>query len=196
MKRLFDFIVSALLLLILSPLMITIALMSLLALGAPVMFRHPRPGKSGRLFTLHKFRTMSNAVDANGHPLPDEMRVTRYGNFLRRTSMDELPQLLNVLQGDMSFVGPRPLLQSYLPLYTPAQARRHEVRPGITGWAQVNGRNASSWTQRFEYDVWYVDNRTFLLDLRILAMTVRKVVSGEGISEPGHVTMKPFEGNG
>lgn len=196
MKRLFDVLVSAVALVILSPLLAAVAVASLVALGPPVFFRHPRPGKDGRIFTLLKFRTMRNAVDESGNALPDEMRMTRYGSFLRRSSLDELPELINVLRGDMSLVGPRPLLPSYLPLYTPTQARRHEVRPGITGWAQINGRNASSWKQRFDYDIWYVDNRTFLLDLRILAQTVRKVISGEGISEPGHVTMKPFEGNG
>jgi lipopolysaccharide/colanic/teichoic acid biosynthesis glycosyltransferase len=195
-KRLFDILVSAVALIVLSPLLLATSIASLIALGSPVLFRHPRPGKDGKVFTLLKFRTMRNALDDSGNALPDEMRMTRYGSFLRRTSLDELPELINVLRGDMSLVGPRPLLPSYLALYTPTQARRHEVRPGITGWAQINGRNASSWKQRFEYDVWYVDNRTFMLDLRILAQTVQKVISGEGISEPGHVTMKPFEGNG
>lgn len=196
MKRIFDVVVSAVALVILSPVLVAIAVASLAALGTPVLFRQARPGKDRKPFTLLKFRTMRNAVDSSGQPLADEMRMTRYGTFLRRTSLDELPELLNVLRGDMSLVGPRPLLLSYLPLYTPTEARRHEVRPGITGWAQINGRNASSWKQRFEYDVWYVDNRTLMLDIRILAMTIRKVISGEGISEPGHVTMKPFEGNG
>lgn len=196
MKRIFDIVVSAIALLVLSPLLVAVSVASFLALGRPVFFRQERPGKDGRPFTLLKFRTMRSVLDESGRPLPDDQRMTRYGTFLRRTSLDELPELLNVLRGDMSLVGPRPLLLSYLSLYTPTQARRHEVRPGITGWAQINGRNASSWKQRFEYDVWYVDNRTFILDLRILAMTIRKVISGEGISEPGHVTMKPFEGNG
>jgi sugar transferase EpsL len=196
MKRIFDITVAAAALVVVSPLLAAVAIASRILLGSPVLFRHPRPGKEGRIFTLLKFRTMRPAVDDLGNPLPDEMRMTQYGSFLRRTSLDELPQLINVLRGDMSLVGPRPLLPSYLPLYTPAQARRHEVRPGITGWAQINGRNASSWKQRFDYDVWYVDNRTFMLDLRILGQTIWKVVRREGISEPGHVTMKPFEGNG
>jgi lipopolysaccharide/colanic/teichoic acid biosynthesis glycosyltransferase len=159
-----------------------------------VLFAQRRPGLHGRPFTLYKFRTMRTA-DSRGEPLPDELRLTNFGRFLRRTSLDELPELFNVLTGDMSLVGPRPLLMEYLPLYTARQARRHEVRPGITGWAQVNGRNAISWDQKFEYDTWYVDNHSFLLDLRILAMTVVQVFRRQGISHGEHATMPKFTGS-
>jgi lipopolysaccharide/colanic/teichoic acid biosynthesis glycosyltransferase len=194
MKRLFDFVVSAIALALLSPVLLLTAACSLMVLGRPVLFRHPRPGKDGKLFTLLKFRTMRNAVDSDGAQLPDEARMTRYGAFLRRTSLDELPELINVLRGDMSLVGPRPLLPQYLPLYSPEQARRHLVRPGITGWAQINGRNSVGWGERFDLDVWYVDNQTFMLDMRILARTVGKVISGHGISEAGQATMTAFTG--
>jgi lipopolysaccharide/colanic/teichoic acid biosynthesis glycosyltransferase len=194
MKRIFDFVVSAIALALLSPVLLLTAACSLMVLGRPVLFRHPRPGKDGKLFTLLKFRTMRNAVDSDGAQLPDEARMTRYGAFLRRTSLDELPELINVLRGDMSLVGPRPLLPQYLPLYSPEQARRHLVRPGITGWAQINGRNSVGWGERFDLDVWYVDNQTFMLDMRILARTVGKVISGHGISEAGQATMTAFTG--
>lgn len=194
MKRLFDLVIAGILLILLAPLLAAIALASLLTLGRPVFFRHLRPGKDAKLFTVLKFRTMRQATDETGRILPDEKRMTRYGSFLRRTSLDELPELVNVLRGDMSLVGPRPLLPEYLPLYSPAQARRHLVRPGITGWAQVNGRNAVSWEEKFKYDVWYVDHRTFWLDLQILGLTIHRVLAGAGISEPGQATMRAFAG--
>jgi lipopolysaccharide/colanic/teichoic acid biosynthesis glycosyltransferase len=163
-------------------------------LGTPILFRQVRPGRNGRLFKLAKFRTMTDERDASGGLLPDASRLTPFGRWLRATSLDELPSLWNVLKGDMSLVGPRPLLVEYLPLYSSEQARRHEVRPGITGWAQVNGRNALTWEQKFELDVWYVDHRSFWLDLRILLMTVRKVFVREGISAKGEATMPRFTG--
>jgi len=163
-------------------------------LGAPVLFRQQRPGLHGKPFTLYKFRTMTDARDAEGHLLPDAARLPPFGSFLRSTSLDELPELLNVLKGDMSLVGPRPLRMHYLPLYTTEQARRHDVRPGITGWAQVNGRNKLSWEEKFELDVWYVDHFNFILDLRILFMTMYKVLNRKGISAEGHSTMPRFEG--
>lgn len=196
MKRIFDFAIATIALVMLSPLLAATAIVTFVVMGPPVFFRHPRPGKDGKLFTLVKFRTMRNPTHSLSEQQPDDQRLTGYGKFLRRTSLDELPELVNVLKGDMSLVGPRPLLPSYLPLYTKEQARRHEVRPGLTGWAQINGRNSASWAQKFEYDIWYVDNRSFMLDLRILFRTVRKVLNGEGISEPGQATMRPFEGNG
>ena len=164
-------------------------------MGAPVFFRQVRPGLEGQLFTVYKFRTMANDVDAKGELLPDRNRLTSFGNVMRKASLDELPQLLNVLKGDMSLVGPRPLLVEYLPLYSPAQARRHEVRPGITGWAQVNGRNAVDWDERFALDVWYVDNRSMMLDLKILVMTAMKVLRRDGIAAKGEATMSKFAGN-
>lgn len=177
------------------PPMLLIALLVRVALGSPVIFRQERPGLGGRPFTLLKFRTMSDATDANGRLLPDEVRIGRFGRWLRASSLDELPEIFNVLAGDMSLVGPRPLLMEYLPLYTPRQARRHEVRPGITGWAQVNGRNAISWEEKFLLDVWYVDNRSFALDIRILWLTLRRVVAREGISAFGKATMPRFTGS-
>lgn len=194
MKRLFDIVVSLLALVLLSPVMLVVALLVRLKLGAPVLFRQTRPGLYGRPFEMVKFRTMLDAVDDNGQPLPNAQRMTRLGSVLRATSLDELPELWNVLKGDMSLVGPRPLLMEYLPLYTPRQARRHEVRPGVTGWAQVNGRNALSWEQKFELDVWYVDNRSLWLDLRILLLTVKKVLVREGIAHDGDVAMPRFRG--
>jgi lipopolysaccharide/colanic/teichoic acid biosynthesis glycosyltransferase len=164
------------------------------AIGKPVLFRQTRPGKNGKLFTMYKFRTMTDRKDNSGVLLPDVERLTSLGRFLRASSLDELPELWNVLKGDMSVVGPRPLLPKYLPRYTPKQRRRHHVKPGITGWAQVNGRNALSWEQRFDLDVWYVDNRTLALDLRILAMTVLAVLARTGISADGHATMPEFRG--
>lgn len=194
-KRAFDLIIAALLVVLTAPVMAAVAVCILACDGRPVLFRQQRPGLHGRPFTLYKFRTMSTACDANGTPLPDAARLTRLGATLRRWSLDELPQLFNVLKGDMSLVGPRPLLMEYLPLYNAEQARRHEVRPGITGWAQVNGRNATSWDEKFKLDVWYVDNQSFLLDLKILALTALKVLSREGINQEGHATAERFTGN-
>jgi len=194
MKRLFDIVVSSAVLVVAAPLLAVIALLVRARLGAPVLFRQTRPGLNGAPFEMIKFRTMRDATDEAGNPLPDAERMTPLGRWLRATSLDELPELWNVLRGDMSLVGPRPLLMEYLSLYWGDQARRHEVRPGITGWAQVNGRNAISWEERFALDVWYVDNRSFWLDLKILAMTAGRVVAREGISERGEVTMSKFQG--
>lgn len=195
MKRLFDIVVALLLLsLLLLPLML-LALILRLRLGSPVLFTQLRPGLAGRPFRMFKFRTMTDARGADGELLPDAHRLTSLGRLLRSTSLDELPELWNVLRGDMSLVGPRPLLMEYLPLYSPEQFRRHEVRPGVTGWAQVNGRNALSWDDRFRLDVWYVDHRSFALDLRILWMTLRTVLAREGIHAQGEVTMSKFTGN-
>ena len=163
--------------------------------GAGVFFLQPRPGKNGKIFKVIKFKTMTDEKDAEGNLLPDEMRLTPMGKFVRSTSIDELPQLINVIKGDMALIGPRPLLVQYLPLYSPQQARRHEVRPGITGWAQVNGRNSISWKQKFEYDVWYVDHLSFLLDLKIIFLTIKKVFVREGICHEGMATMEPFNGH-
>lgn len=164
-------------------------------LGSPILFKQQRPGLHGKPFYLYKFRTMTDERDENGELLPDHLRLTPFGQFLRKYSLDELPQLFNVLKGDISLVGPRPLLMEYLELYTPEQARRHEVKPGITGWAQVNGRNAISWEEKFKLDVWYVDNRTFWLDIKILFLTVIKVLKKEGINQSEYVTMEKFVGN-
>jgi lipopolysaccharide/colanic/teichoic acid biosynthesis glycosyltransferase len=195
MKRLFDTVVSfGLLLLLVLPLVVLAAVVRR-KLGSPVLFRQVRPGLHGRPFAMVKFRTMTDARDPHGHLLPDADRMTAFGRFLRATSLDELPELWNVLRGEMSLVGPRPLLMEYLPLYSPDQARRHEVRPGITGWAQINGRNAVSWNERFRLDVWYVDHRSLWLDLKILWLTVRKVVVREGINAQGEATMQRFTGN-
>lgn len=195
MKRLFDFAAAAILLLSLSVVIVVVALLVKYKLGSPVVFRQLRPGLNGKPFELYKFRTMTDAVDREGNLLPDSVRLTAFGRFLRKYSLDELLQLLNVLKGDLSLVGPRPLLMDYLPLYTAEQARRHQVRPGITGWAQINGRNEISWDEKFKLDLWYVDNRSFLLDLKILAMTFRKVLKSEGISHANHVTMERFSGS-
>lgn len=194
-KRAFDLAVSFIALALLWPLLLALAVLVRLKLGAPVLFRQQRPGLHGQPFTLLKFRTMTGARDSQGELLPDAQRLTPFGQFLRSASLDELPELLNVLRGDMSLVGPRPLLMRYLERYTPQQMRRHEVRPGITGWAQVNGRNALTWEQKFALDVWYVDHRSFWLDLRILAMTVGNVLRREGISQPGQATMEEFLGS-
>lgn len=194
-KRMVDIAGSAILLAISAPLLVAIAGLVRWRLGAPVFYRQERPGLHGRAFRMIKFRTMTSATDAAGVPLSDAERMTALGRFLRSTSLDELPELLNVLRGEMSLVGPRPLLMEYLPLYTPVQARRHEVRPGISGWAQVQGRNALSWEDKFAADVWYVDNRSLGLDLRILWLTIRTVVGGHGISAPGEATMRPFAGS-
>lgn len=193
-KRLIDVLIAFSGLLFLAPLMVVLAALIRLQMGSPVIFRQTRPGLGGRPFRMLKFRTMRDVFDTQGHSLPDDQRITRLGSFLRSTSLDELPELWNVLKGDMSLVGPRPLLTEYLPLYSAEQARRHEVRPGITGWAQVNGRNALSWDERFRLDVWYVDNCSLWLDIRILLMTIRKVLAREGISAEGEVTMSRFTG--
>lgn len=194
LKRTFDFITALVALIVISPLVVLLALLVRLFLGAPILFSQIRPGLHGQAFTVYKFRTMTDEKDASGALLPDDVRLTPFGLFLRRSSLDELPQLFNVLKGDVSLVGPRPLLMEYLPLYTPEQAKRHWVRPGITGWAQVNGRNAISWERKFELDVWYVDNQSFLLDMKILFLTVKKVLIKEGISAQGMETMPRFEG--
>lgn len=193
-KRLFDMIVSGLLLLLLALPMALIASVILVSMGRPVLFRQERPGLKGKPFTLIKFRTMRLAWDRNGQPLPDGARLTGLGRFLRRTSLDELPELFNVLKGDMSLVGPRPLLMEYLDLYSPEQARRHELPPGITGLAQVKGRNALDWEEKFRLDAWYVNHWSLWLDLKILAMTLWAVVSGTGVSQEGHATREKFRG--
>ncbi len=193
-KRWFDILASSLGLLLLAPVIVIIAWQIRRKLGSPVLFRQVRPGLHGKPFEMIKFRTMRDAVDANGNPLPDSERMTPFGSFLRASSLDELPELWNVLKGDMSLVGPRPLLMEYLPLYSPEQYRRHEVRPGVSGWAQVNGRNALSWEDKFKLDVWYVDNRSFWLDLKIIFLTLKKVVVREGISAEGEATMSKFTG--
>ncbi len=193
-KRAVDVAAALLLLFLFSPVIVLVALGIRWQMGSPVLFRQPRPGRGGRIFMLYKFRTMRDACDAAGNPLPDGERLTPFGVFVRRTSLDELPQLWNVLRGDMSLIGPRPLLVQYLPLYTPRQARRHEVRPGITGWAQVNGRNAIDWSQKFELDVWYVENCGVQVDLRILMKTAASVLCRRGISNAGHATMPFFTG--
>jgi len=195
-KRSLDLCLTVPALLVLAPLFLVVALIVRVVLGAPVIFQQRRPGQHGRSFTLLKFRTMTDARDVNGELLPDADRLTTVGRALRRTSLDELPELLNVLRGDMSLVGPRPLLCEYLHLYSREQARRHEVKPGITGWAQINGRNAISWDRKLELDVWYVDHRSLRFDLWIMAATVRGVLRGNGISEPGHVTMSKFTRGG
>jgi len=194
-KRLFDLTISFTALLLLSPLLVFLALQVRRKMGAPVLFRQIRPGLHGKPFEMLKFRTMQDARDANGTPLPDSERLTAFGRWLRATSLDELPELWNVLHGEMSLVGPRPLLMEYLPLYTPEQARRHDVRPGITGWAQVNGRNAISWEEKFKLDVWYVDHQSLWLDLKILFLTVKNVIARHGISADGEATMPKFSGN-
>ncbi|MDD1827111.1 sugar transferase [Photobacterium sp. ZSDE20] len=194
-KRIFDIIVSILSLLFLSPLLLLLIFFIKKELGSPILFRQSRPGLNGKPFEMVKFRSMKDAVDAKGNQLPDDERMTPFGDKLRSSSLDELPGLWSVLKGDMSLVGPRPLLVQYLPLYSKEQARRHDVRPGVTGWAQINGRNAISWEEKFTLDVWYVDNRTFWLDIKILFLTVKKVFVKEGISAGDHVTMPEFEGS-
>jgi sugar transferase EpsL len=194
MKRFFDVVVSATLLVVLSPVLVLIALTVATMLGSPVLFAQIRPGLGGAAFKMYKFRTMLNAYDGRGVLLEDGLRLTRFGRFLRSTSLDELPELWNVFVGHMSLVGPRPLLMEYLPLYSQEQMRRHEVRPGITGLAQVSGRNAIGWSERFKIDVWYVDNASFLLDLKILARTVGKVLARDGVSKVGEATMSRFTG--
>lgn len=191
----FDVIVSFFILVCSLPLLILIGIAVRLKLGSPIIFSQVRPGMRGVPFEMIKFRTMRDVFDGDGNLLPDEKRMTTFGVCLRNSSLDELPELWSVLKGHMSLVGPRPLLMEYLPLYTEEQARRHEVKPGITGWAQVNGRNGLSWEKKFEYDVWYVDNRSFWLDVKILFLTVYKVFKREGISQQGQVTMEPFKGS-
>jgi lipopolysaccharide/colanic/teichoic acid biosynthesis glycosyltransferase len=194
-KRFLDLLVAALLLSLLLPVMIALMLVVRLRLGTPVLFRQLRPGLNGHPFIMFKFRTMTDARDHDGQLLPDSDRLTAFGRFLRASSLDELPELWNVLKGDMSMVGPRPLLLEYLDLYSPEQARRHEVRPGITGWAQVNGRNALDWEDKFKLDVWYVDNRTLWLDIKILWFTVHKVLARDDINASGEATMPRFDGD-
>jgi lipopolysaccharide/colanic/teichoic acid biosynthesis glycosyltransferase len=193
-KRIFDFTFAFVGILALSPLLLLLAFLIRRKLGSPVLFSQIRPGKEGKPFRMIKFRSMTDARDADGKLLPDAERLPPFGRFLRTTSLDELPELWNVLKGDMSLVGPRPLLMDYLPLYSSEQYRRHAVRPGVTGWAQVNGRNAISWEQKFTYDVWYVDNHNFIIDIKILALTVKKVFLKDGISQEGQATMEPYRG--
>ena len=194
MKRSLDILVSIVALTVLGPVLLLLAVMVRMRLGSPVFFRQERPGLMGRPFQLTKFRTMTDKRNSSGDPLPDSERLPRFGRFLRSSSLDELPEFWNVLKGDMSLVGPRPLLMEYLELYSIEQARRHDVRPGLTGWAQVNGRNAIGWEEKFELDVWYVDNQTMWLDIKIMLMTVAKVFKGEGVSHQEHATMEKFKG--
>lgn len=195
MKRLFDLFFAVLLIILLSPILLLLALLIRFKLGSPILFQQVRPGQNAVPFKLYKFRSMLDTRDAEGHLLPDDQRMTKFGQLLRSSSLDELPELLNIIKGEMSFVGPRPLLMEYIPLYSERQARRHETLPGITGWAQVNGRNAVDWDCRLEMDVWYVENRSFLLDFKILLRTLFAVLSRKGISEDGHVTMSKFKGS-
>ncbi|MFE5321210.1 sugar transferase [Paenibacillus sp. NPDC056579] len=195
MKRLFDLSVAVPLLLLLLPCILLTAVLVRWKLGSPVIFKQQRPGLHGKPFSLYKFRSMNDARDSEGKLLPDSVRLTPFGQFLRKYSLDEFLQLINVIKGELSLVGPRPLLMDYLPLYTEEQSRRHLVRPGITGWAQVNGRNEISWEEKFKLDVWYVDNQSFLLDLKILALTFVKVLKTEGVSHQNHVTMERFSGS-
>ena len=194
MKRCLDFICGLILFILFLPVMLTLALLIRIKLGAPILFKQQRPGLHGKPFYLYKFRTMTDARDSIGNLFSDRIRLTPFGAILRRFSLDELPQLINVILGDISLVGPRPLLMEYLPLYSEEQAKRHMVRPGITGWAQVNGRNAISWEDKFKLDVWYVNNRSLWLDLKILFITIKKVVKTEGITQRGVATVEPFKG--
>ena len=195
LKRSLDFLIALILLIALAPLLALLALAVRWKLGSPVLFAQTRPGLHGAPFEFYKFRTMTDARDAAGVLVPDAARLTPFGELMRKLSLDELPQLVNVLIGDMSLVGPRPLLMEYLPLYSERQARRHAVRPGITGWAQVNGRNALDWEERFELDLWYVEHRSFWLDLKIIAMTAWRMLRPQGIAQPGHATMSKFTGS-
>lgn len=195
MKRIFDVIVSFLVLVALSPFFLITAIVVRKNLGAPIFFAQNRPGLNGKIFRMFKFRSMLDAVDENGDPLPDDKRITTFGMFLRSTSLDELPSLINVLKGDMSLVGPRPLLVEYLPLYSEEQLRRHDVLPGVTGWAQVNGRNAIGWEDKFKLDVWYVDNYSLWLDIKIIILTAKKVLVRDGIRSDGEVSMSKFTGS-
>ncbi|KGK10171.1 sugar transferase [Vibrio navarrensis] len=195
LKRASDFILALLACAFFLPIIIIVAILVRVKLGSPILFHQERPGLHGKVFKMYKFRTMTDAKDLHGHLLPNEQRMTKFGNALRATSLDELPGLFNVIKGDMSLVGPRPLLVEYLPLYTEEQARRHEVRPGITGWAQVNGRNAISWEDKFKFDVWYVDNQSLWLDIKILFLTIKKVIVKDGINNSDNVTMPRFKGS-
>ncbi|MGH0599196.1 sugar transferase [Bacillus mycoides] len=194
MKRFFDLLVSLSFLLILSLPIIIVVILVRIKLGSPIIFKQQRPGLYGKAFYLYKFRTMTDARDSKGELLADQVRLTSFGKFLRKYSLDEMPQLINVVKGNLSLVGPRPLLMEYLPLYSNEQVKRHHVKPGITGWAQVNGRNAITWEKKFALDVWYVNNQSFSLDMKILFITVIKVLKSEGINQVGHVTMEPFTG--
>jgi sugar transferase EpsL len=193
-KRLFDFTFSFLALVILSPIIFVTAILVRIFIGTPILFKQQRPGYKGHPFFIYKFRSMTNRLTRDGSLLPDDERLTRFGRLLRSLSLDELPELFNILRGEMSFVGPRPLLMEYLPLYSPEQARRHDMVPGLTGWAQVNGRNAIDWVARFKMDVWYVDNWSFWLDIRIIFLTVWKVLSREGVNQEGQATVEYFKG--
>lgn len=195
LKRSIEFVITLFGILILLPIYLLVIPFIFINLGSPIFFKQSRPGINGKVFNIYKFRTMTNIRDDNGILLPDKKRLTKFGKFLRSTSLDEIPSLWSVLRGDMSLVGPRPLLVEYLPLYSKKQARRHEIKPGITGWAQVNGRNALSWDKKFEMDVWYVDNQSFLLDIKILWLTIKKVIQRDGISHNNHVSMNKFKGN-
>tara|TARA_Y200000002_G_scaffold337097_1_gene305657 strand:- start:255 stop:857 length:603 start_codon:yes stop_codon:yes gene_type:complete len=195
LKRKVDIVITFFGFLLLLPIYLLVSLLVLINLGFPIFFKQPRPGINGKVFYIYKFRTMTNEYDKNQNLLADMDRITKFGQFLRSTSLDEFPGLWSVLKGDMSLIGPRPLLVEYLPLYSKHQARRHEVRPGMTGWAQVNGRNTISWDEKFEMDIWYVDNYSFLLDIKILLLTIKKVIKRDGISHNNHVTMEKFKGN-
>ena len=194
-KRILDFIISLIALIVFSPIMIIVAILVYVKLGSPIIFKQDRPGKDGKVFKMYKFRTMLDSYNKFGEALPDEERLTTFGKILRSTSLDELPELINVIKGDMSLVGPRPLLVEYLELYSEEQNRRHDVRPGITGWAQVNGRNSIGWNEKLNLDVEYVDNLSFLLDIKILFLTVYKVFKRDGINQDGNVTIEKFTGN-
>jgi len=195
LKRIFDVFIATLMLFVFLPIIIMLMIISLIVFRKAIFFRQERPGLYGIAFTMYKFRTMSDGRDEKGELLPDNLRLNRYGRFLRSSSLDELPELWNVLKGEMSLVGPRPLLMEYLPLYSQLQARRHEVRPGITGWAQINGRNAISWEEKFNFDVWYVDNQSLWLDIKILLLTIKKVFAKEGVNADSNLTMEKFTGN-
>jgi sugar transferase EpsL len=194
-KRLFDLLISLPILLLLLPLILVIAVLVRFKLGSPILFRQERPGLHGKPFYVYKFRSMTDARDSEGSLLSDHVRLTPFGKIMRKFSLDEFPQLFNVIKGEISLVGPRPLLMEYLPLYTREQAKRHEVKPGITGWAQVNGRNAISWEEKFKLDVWYVDNQSLFLDFKIIVLTFFKVLRTEGVSQNNHVTMEKFTGS-
>jgi sugar transferase EpsL len=194
-KRIFDLVATLLAFLVLSPVILLIAILVSIFIGTPILFRQLRPGFKTHPFYIYKFRTMTNARDHDGNLLPDSARLTRLGRFLRSLSLDELPELYNILRGDMSLVGPRPLIIEYLPLYSPEQIRRHDVYPGLTGWAQINGRNAIDWQTRFALDLWYVDHRSFWLDIRIILITIWKVIKRENVNQPGHATIEYFTGN-
>lgn len=194
-KRFFDFIIATVALIVLSPVLVLVSILIRQKLGSPVLFRQIRPGQYGKPFEMIKFRTMRDAVDHQGNPLPDSERLTPFGKMLRSTSLDELPELWNVIKGEMSIVGPRPLLMEYLPLYSPEQARRHELKPGMTGWAQINGRNAIGWDEKFKLDTWYVEHQSIWLDIKIMLLTVKKVLIRDGISAEGEATMSKFTGS-